>query len=41
MAANGENGNQPTAPVINREGWNDEMSLLGHTAPIEVAVNRN
>ena len=40
VAANGENGNQPTAPIINRDGWNDEMCLIGHTAPVEVAVRK-
>ncbi|KAI9345999.1 WD40-repeat-containing domain protein, partial [Zopfochytrium polystomum] len=35
--ANGENGNIPVAPIINRDDWSSEVSLVGHQAPIEVA----
>ncbi|KAI8610156.1 WD40-repeat-containing domain protein [Chytriomyces sp. MP71] len=35
--ANGENGNMPVAPIINRDTWASDVSLVGHQAPIEVA----
>ncbi|ORY52086.1 WD40 repeat-like protein [Rhizoclosmatium globosum] len=36
--ANGENGNMPIAPIINRDTWGSDVSLVGHQAPIEVAA---
>ncbi|KAJ3218135.1 HIR complex subunit [Dinochytrium kinnereticum] len=38
ITANGENGNIPVAPIISREDWSTELSLVGHQAPIEVAL---
>ncbi|KAJ3200592.1 HIR complex subunit [Entophlyctis luteolus] len=39
-AANGENSNIPVTPIINRDNWSSEVSLVGHQAPIEVAVSK-
>ena len=41
MTANGENGNVPVAPIISRHDWSTDISLVGHNAPIEVAVSLN
>lgn len=41
VTSNGENGGLPTAPVVSRDGWSADVSLIGHQAPIEVAVNWN
>ncbi|KAI8811781.1 WD40-repeat-containing domain protein [Cladochytrium replicatum] len=38
VTANGENGSVPVAPIVNRDGWTSEVSLVGHQAPIEVAL---
>ncbi|KAI8838088.1 WD40-repeat-containing domain protein [Chytridium lagenaria] len=38
ITANGENGNIPVAPIISREDWSTHVSLVGHQAPIEVAL---
>ncbi|KAI9094920.1 WD40-repeat-containing domain protein [Phlyctochytrium arcticum] len=37
VTANGENGNIPVAPIIQRDGWKTDVSLVGHEAPIECA----
>ncbi|KAJ3246145.1 HIR complex subunit [Chytriomyces hyalinus] len=36
--ANGENGNVPVSPIVNRDTWISDVSLVGHQAPIEVAA---
>ncbi|KAJ3234019.1 HIR complex subunit [Chytriomyces hyalinus] len=36
--ANGENGNVPVCPIVNRDTWISDVSLVGHQAPIEVAA---
>ncbi|KAJ1537148.1 HIR complex subunit [Nowakowskiella sp. JEL0078] len=36
ISANGENGTLPVAPIIYRDGWTCEVSLVGHQAPIEL-----
>ncbi|KAJ3162793.1 HIR complex subunit [Geranomyces michiganensis] len=38
ITANGENGNRPVAPIIQRDGWTTELSLVGHRGPIECAA---
>ncbi|KND00338.1 uncharacterized protein SPPG_04660 [Spizellomyces punctatus DAOM BR117] len=37
VTANGENGNIPVAPIIQRDGWSTDVNLVGHVAPIECA----
>lgn len=36
--ANGVNGNIPVSPIINRDDWSTQMSLVGHQGPIEAAA---
>ncbi|KAJ3385328.1 hypothetical protein HDU92_003115 [Lobulomyces angularis] len=38
VTSNGENGGFPTAPIIQRDGFVSEVSLVGHKAPVEVAL---
>ncbi|KAJ3299326.1 HIR complex subunit [Borealophlyctis nickersoniae] len=38
VTANGENGSVPTAPIIDRNGFTSEVSLIGHKAPVECAL---
>lgn len=38
-AANAVNGIQCIAAIINRDDWNADVSLVGHTLPIEVTVS--
>jgi protein HIRA/HIR1 len=35
---NGESGGLCVAPIITRDSWASDISLVGHQAPIEVAV---
>ncbi|KAI8059330.1 WD40-repeat-containing domain protein [Gongronella butleri] len=35
-AANAVNGNQCVAAIINRDNWDSDISLVGHTLPVEV-----
>ncbi|TPX56353.1 hypothetical protein PhCBS80983_g04591 [Powellomyces hirtus] len=37
VTANGESGNRPVAPIIQRDGWDAEVNLVGHSGPIECA----
>jgi protein HIRA/HIR1 len=37
--ANGENSGLCIAPIVNRDGWNADVFLVGHQAPIEVVVS--
>lgn len=38
-AANAVNGNQCVSAVINRDNWDSDVSLVGHTFPVEVTVS--
>ncbi|KAI8589371.1 WD40-repeat-containing domain protein [Geranomyces variabilis] len=38
ITANGESGNRPVAPMIQRDGWTTDLSLVGHRGPIECAA---
>jgi protein HIRA/HIR1 len=38
VVANAENAGVPVASVVNRDGWTSEISLVGHQAPVEVAL---
>jgi protein HIRA/HIR1 len=37
---NGESSGLPVAPVIERDDWQSSVCLVGHEAPVEVAVIR-
>lgn len=41
VTANGESGSLCIAPIIYRQDWECKNSLVGHQAPVEVAVSSN